>query len=560
VNSERSDRAARRRHRGAWVAVVAYLYVVYGMRPLVAEPFQLYDDYTYLSQAEAIARWFRGGSSRWLGDFTTLTLAKAPLFALWLALLHLFAIPLRIAEFALLAATPFLFARALRPLVRIGTAPLALIALLFVGTPLLPYDLRMLRSALHAALVFAFLSAAVGLALRMDRPLRDRSRWALLLGASFGLNYLNREEAIWMLPTALGALATTLPAWWRAGRARGELRPAALATGATAMLVGGVSLLDFACYGLAATTQRRAPGFTAAYQTLTRLEPRSRERYVPITAATRRRAYELSPTFARLRASLEGPASDGFASHPDHLALHGRDRGEREFFVTTFDYALREALFQGGARTAGAMEETSRKIAAELEAAIAAGRIEAGPRGPALLTPPLPGDLARIAARTFTALGRLFAASDVWFPTGPAYSSGEPRDVQRIQAIASSAVAPTRDAAASCAEPAFSSFRRVALAVGLRAQQLLLAIGCAAALRLPLFGARPRSERVAVACASALLALATLAHCASIAALDVLGWPVLSAGGAYNNFGFLPLSALAAFGLGRIAAQRAPSE
>ena len=307
-------------------------------------------------------------------------------------MLYVLHFPLRLAEFALLLWLPWLFRSAVRPVLVLSWWQLAVIAVVLIALPFLPDEQRLLRSALQAALGSACLISATGLLLRARGPDAEMGWWAVSSGLFFGLSYINREETVWLLPMVASALGAVLfSAWWYRSWRR-AFRATACLVAAFAAPVGLISGLNYQSYGVFVTTVRRAPAFTRAHQAMTRLEPESRERYVPIRTATRLKAYAISPTFATLRTYLEGPATDSIATHPIHLSMNGRLPGTREFFVSNFEFVLWAAAFQAGARTAADSEALFARIAGELEAAIAAGKIGAGGSGPAVLAAPLPGD------------------------------------------------------------------------------------------------------------------------------------------------------------------------
>ena len=177
---------------------------------------------------------------------------------------------------------------------------------------------------------------------------------------------------------------------------------------------------------------------------MTRLEPFAKERFVPICETTRRRAYLVSPTFARLRPFLEGPSGDSTATHPAHLYLNERQPGTREFFVSNFEFVLRDAAFQAGARSAREAEELFDRIGHELESAIATRKIAAGGRGPALLAAPMPGDYGRILGQTLVSLSKLYTLDGMVFPEDGT-SSSTVEDLQRLENLTQTASAPTSE-------------------------------------------------------------------------------------------------------------------
>ena len=111
------------------------LYLVYGARPLVAEPWQWADDGLYLRQAEAFGRWLSGEAPLWLGPYDPVLLSKAPLFGIWMGLLNSAGIPLRLAEFCQLLVLPWLFRAAVRPMWKLSGWQMLPIVVLLVGLP-----------------------------------------------------------------------------------------------------------------------------------------------------------------------------------------------------------------------------------------------------------------------------------------------------------------------------------------------------------------------------------------------------------------------------------------
>ena len=98
--------------RWIWLGLLALaLYWLYGFRPFLVHAELVVDDFLYVRHARGFLDWLQGRSSGWLGPYDCFLLSKAPLYGLWLALLNIFGIPLRIGEFLLVVAGPFLLAR-----------------------------------------------------------------------------------------------------------------------------------------------------------------------------------------------------------------------------------------------------------------------------------------------------------------------------------------------------------------------------------------------------------------------------------------------------------------
>jgi hypothetical protein len=527
------------------------LFWIYGDRPLVAEPWQGADDGLYLTQAEGFVRWLHGQEKEWLGPYDAWLLSKAPLFAIWLGGLHILQLPLRLAEYALVLLLPWLFRAAVRPVVNLSGWQLIITGTVLTALPFLPLEQRLLRSVLQAALTSSSLIAAVGLMLRARRADAAVAGWAALTGLLFALAYLNREETVWLVPMMLCGLGAILIGAWSRRSWRLGLVAAGCLLSATAIPIAIISALNYHSYGVFFTTVRRAPAFIRAHQLMTRLEPETRERYVPIRTATRLKAYTVSPTFARLSPCLEGPATDWFARYPGHLVVSGLPPTAREFVVMNFQFALQQCAFAVGARTANDCEALFAAIVRELESAIALGSISAGSGGLATLASPLPGDYVRIVKQTAVSLWKLYAFDGMALPT-PRVSSGTPRDLRRMEDMTHTPIAPTKemkpldlpDVGAEARRVAYDAISKLEMAVYMISTATLLAF-------VLVIIARHRGDlaRVDQTVAALVLCGSLLAFSVGIAMADVLGFPILIWSVEYNTQGYSPLSVLSAFGL-----------
>jgi hypothetical protein len=537
--------------RTGLVLLIGLLYWVYGSRPIVVEVWQWADDGLYLGQAEGFLRWLHGDGAQWLGPYSPLVLSKVPFFAIAMGLLNLVHIPLRLAEFALLMSLPWFFRASVRPVMNISSGRFALISVVLVALPFLPQSLRLLRYAFQAGLGSACLIASVGLILRSRRDYRETATWAGLVGITFGLCYLTREETVWLLPVVLCACASALVGAWT----QKSVRSAAGITGAAALTffapVLMVCALNHSSYGYWGTTVRRAPAFTRAHQLMTSLEPSSRERFVPITTATRLLAYKQSPSFARLQPFLEGKDLDSLAANPAHLSLNGRKPGTREYFVSTFEFALEKSAFEAGAHTAAAAEELFAGIANELSAAIEKGQLHAGNSGPAILAAPMPGDVYRIIGQTRSSLAKLYTL-DAMVMTPAGFSSGSEVEFQRMSSMTLSPLRPKKESAALVTPEIGRDARITLYRVITKLEMVVYALSTLALLVFPVVVLLRRdwtSPHWEQAFAGLVLCGSLLAFSVSMATVDVLGFPMLQWSFSYNSMGFIPLSVLGAFGL-----------
>ena len=354
----------------------------------------LHDDALFVTQADAIMH------GHWLGAFNELTLAKGPVYPLFLAAVGWSGAPLLLAQTFVHALACAVFVRALRPLLPGAHVRLLLfLALLFDPHTLSSESVgRVLRSGLQPALTLCALAGAIGLAARLRAAPRSLPAWSVFAGGAFAAFWYCREEGIWLAPSVLlvgGAAVVQVLRQPGPGRGRQLFL---LALPVLVFLAAGALLrgVNARCYGAAIAVDVRDGAFPQAYGALLRLTPAVAQPTVPVARETRLRAYRVSPAFARLEPGLEGPVGDGWLRLSQ--SAPGAGAADREIRGGWFQWALREAAARAGCyRDAGTADRYWAQVAAELNAACADGRIAAGG--------PRSGFLPRWDARLWRPLG-----------------------------------------------------------------------------------------------------------------------------------------------------------
>ena len=538
--------------RFLFVLLLLGLYWLYGWRPFLVHGELVIDDFLYVRHAHGILDWLQGRSPQWLGPYDCFCLAKAPFYGMWLAFLNILGIPLRVGDFLLLLTCPFLFARAVRPMTKLVGWRFVAVVVVLVANPLLPGDFRPHREGVQVSLTNLCLISAVGMVLRWEKPLWQRLRWALMAGFFLGLCYLNREEAIWLvaaLSVAAGIMVLTSLVLWRQGH-----RPllSLLGSQGIVLCVLGLAFLQpvlTVCalnkkhYGAFMTTFRRSSALTQLIQRLTSLEPEGHQPYVPIARATRMKAYELSPTFAQLKPSLEEEGGFWSANNRAHSVAIGRSPTDRDLVDSIVEFSFAHAADQAGAKSPKQMEDMFLAIDRELGDAVRAGKIQAGAHGPSILTAPRPGDRRRILAEWWTSFSTLLRVVHVpyYWPDTVIASQAQLDDLQRL----------TSSSVVLYPKPNLQFTMRAWAVDGINAAQriaypvlFLTWFGLLAMRRNEVFTLAPSPRGFLLwSVAIPLSGLATF--CLGMAVLQVLSFRFLYFG-SYNHMGFGPLSVLCA--------------
>lgn len=387
------------------------------IHPLDVQQWQWADDALYKDNARSIFISLKEliihqDAIQWLGEFSTVTLSKAPFFSVFIMLSHIFKIPFKLAEFLLYSPLPFLFWYAVKPLglPKWPTLFLAAICLFFIPTS--GIEVRLLRTLVFGAISLYCLTALCGLLIRYWKNEGRIWPWSLAAGVTMGLAATTREEAVWLIvPAVLTTLITVYISWQHKKQKALLLVIPYLILG---FMIPGTffSTLNYLSYEIYSPSLRQHSDFKELYSTLASLEPDQRQKYVPIGTATRIKAYDVSAHFAELKPFLEGPALDDIAKNKGHLTINGwGDRVEaREFFVSNFEFALSKAIFLSGRKDGESFLAFCRDTTEELNNAAERGEIKQGAKGIALLPPITTSDYEDIIIAAFKSIGFLVTA------------------------------------------------------------------------------------------------------------------------------------------------------
>ena len=394
------------------------LFVVF-VHPVDIQQWQWADDALYKNNARAMFKSLQElvlhqNATQWLGDFSPVTLSKAPFFSVFIALSHMVKIPFKLSEFLLFSPLPFLFWIAVRQL-KLPKWPILFLAttcLFFI--PVSGIEVRLVRTVVFGALSMYCLIALCGLLIRCWIGEGRAWLWSLTAGLAMGLAATTREEAIWLIIPAIITVLITVYVNWKNKKISALLFIIPFIVAGYFVPSTIFSTLNYQSYGVYAPSLRQHEDFKSLYSTLASLEPGNRQKYVPIGTSTRLKAYEISPLFSELKPFLEGSALDSIATNPAHLSINGwGDKiNAREFFVSNFEFALSKAIVLSGRATGKDFITFCRNTVSELTDAVADGKIAQGRMGVALLPPIYSNDYMDVLLSAYKSIDHLFFATE----------------------------------------------------------------------------------------------------------------------------------------------------
>lgn len=342
----------------------------------------------------------------WLGPYNQFTLAKGPMFPLFIAGTFWIGLPLMLAQQIFYAGACAAVTRALAPWVRPGAAQFSLYTLLLWNP--MSFEAgnlgRLMRQNLYTPLGLLVVAGLVQLFARRRESWRRQAGPAALTGLALGCFWLTREESVWLLPAVgllffgiAASLGRELRAFWRS-----------LSVSVTLMILTALLPILIICslnlrhYGWFGTVEFHSREFKAAYGALTRLQAGPALAQVPVTRQMREQAYEISPAFRRLEPYFEGFVSDNWSEKNLFPAAERQIRGG--WFVWAFRDAVSGASI---APDAGSALRYYQLVADEINAACDSGRVAARPPRSGFL-PPLRASMARPLAEGALEYGAFF--------------------------------------------------------------------------------------------------------------------------------------------------------
>ena len=262
-----------------------------------------FDYYNFIYHAKTIV------DGAWFGAYSNLTLIKEPMYPLFIAASAALRMPLLQSEELLYAFACFSFVVAVGPLISSRWGGAVLFCALLYNPFSFGNELYLInRGGISPSVALLALSCMIAIFVRRHEPTAMLLPWAVGLGLSYAAFSLTREESVWLVPAML-VLATAYVFASRPLRSRDVLGRVGL-IGLSAILVIGLNLtiaeINQVNYGWFTTVEVQSPQFRSAYGSLVRIKHAESITRYPVPAASRKKAYLVSPAFRQLQPYLEG--------------------------------------------------------------------------------------------------------------------------------------------------------------------------------------------------------------------------------------------------------------
>ncbi|MBE6877966.1 MAG: hypothetical protein E7488_02225 [Ruminococcaceae bacterium] len=373
----------------AAVLTVVRLFLAWTQYATIYPPLAPIDDHFMFTTAQNIV------AGEWFGDYNYLTLSKHAFFAVWLAFLHIIGVPYMVGSAALWAAASAVLVLAVGPVIKKNWAKLFLYAgLLYNPAVWAQFSTRIYRDNIFPSLCMLFFGCVLAVGLRYKQPVKSWTLWLVGYGVTFGLVYLSREDGIWVLPFAAIAFIVLI-VMWIAEKEKGIVKrvvvlmlPFVLSAG----VICSYCYMNYTHYGRFIVSDFTSSDFEEAYGALMSIEQENWHPLIAVPSDVREKLYDEVPSFAFMEEALEEP-----------ILKNGYFRPELgDFQSGGFYWAVRTALQnEGWYETPQKAQQYYETLRAEIEQAVAEGRLPAKKLGASVTSPIRPQYILPVMAEGF---------------------------------------------------------------------------------------------------------------------------------------------------------------
>jgi hypothetical protein len=261
----------------------------------------------YGSSTEYDALWYVGAAKHWYwgAPYSWTAFVRPPAYPLFIALVHAGGLPLRIAIELLQIGGYLVLVAAFRR----AAVPRAVCVLAFAVLLLHPATFQHNNYTMSDSFYAGILPLAVGGLLLV--LFTRKAAHALWTGFTLAVLWNTREESILIAAMlvvvfALGLLRersetgswkASFASWWK---------PASLTLGMLALLVLAVNAANYRTFHSFTKSEFNSTPYKSVFKALLRIKPSRVQRYIAVHNEAVHKAFELSPTFARLKPEFEG--------------------------------------------------------------------------------------------------------------------------------------------------------------------------------------------------------------------------------------------------------------
>lgn len=328
-----------------------------------ATTYNQYDDGMMIKNANNLL------DGKWLGTFDQYILAKGITFPAYVALIHKLGIPYLFANVLFCFAASLFFIIVIHKIVpnRFALASIYTVLMLNpVATACWTFQ-RVYRDSIYSYLVLLLFSCIIAIYLNRNSSVSKITLYSLGAGFFLSAVWLTREDSPWVVPfVALALIITVISIFLNHNIKMKQkiIKSLSLIIIPFLLIISifTVSIINYNHYGVFMTNEYTGGYLPKLFKVLTIIKPDTWIPNVPIPQSTREKAYEVSPTFAKLKPVLE--------KHP--FVVNANYNASCSMLA----WAVIDSVQWSGRKDAISSQEFYKKSYEEINAAIKAGKLQ----------------------------------------------------------------------------------------------------------------------------------------------------------------------------------------
>lgn len=319
-----------------------------------------YDDGMMLKDAASLI------ANNWLGAFDQYTLAKGITFPLYLMLLHKIGLPFLFSNVLMCFIASFVFIMVFRKIIP-NKIVLSIIYTVLMFNPIASASWtfnRVYRDSLYSYLVVILFSIIIKIYLNRKGNISKNFLFSIVAGIFLSATWLAREDSPWVVPFVGMALIITACFILFDKQVKQKVMRLVVLAIIPILLVCSiitVSTINYIHYGVFITNEYTGGYLPKLFKALTIIQPDEWMPQVPIPKSTREKAYEVSPTFAKLKPVLENHT----------FVVEGKGNASCSMLA----WAVIDSVQWYGLKDAKSSQEFYKKSAEEINSAIEKGKL-----------------------------------------------------------------------------------------------------------------------------------------------------------------------------------------
>ncbi|WP_242874689.1 hypothetical protein [Clostridium pasteurianum] len=309
-------------------------------------------------------------SGNWLGRFDQYILAKGITFPLYLDLIHKVGLPFIFSNVLMCFAASVTFIVSIKKIIPNRNA-LAIIYTILMFNPIASASWtfqRAYRDSIYSYLVVILFSLIIAIYLNRNESYNKILWYSLASGFFLSATWLAREDSPWVAPFVVVALLVTAIFIFLDKKEDKKIKIKKILSLTVTPIFLAVSILvvstiNYRHYGVFMTNEYTGGYLPKLFKELTIIKPDKWIPDVPVPKSTREKAYKVSPTFSKLKKTLE--------AHPFIATQPGGNAS-----CSMLAWAVIDSVQWYGLKDGKSSQEFYKKSADEIEDAIKSGKLK----------------------------------------------------------------------------------------------------------------------------------------------------------------------------------------